>query len=228
MSRYEHIAIIMLAIAIFLWITGPSIAKLSNWPAGKVLLNTSSVAIIVGAVTFLVPLRKNKEGRIEFAMTWKQAKDNISWDSLIILMGILAFGDVLLAGGVDKWMAASIQSILGDVSGIWVMFFLILFTGLTSQVISNIALIALLIPMTANLAAIYGFNALAACIAVGMTSNIAIMFPFSSVTVAAAYMGGGEYVRTKDFALFGFITSIVISIGVFLITCLFGGIIFPL
>ncbi len=226
-TRYEHIAMAMIGIAILLWITGPSIAKFLGWKAGRILLNGPSVAIIMGAAAFLIPLRKKDDGSFEFAMTWKQAMRNISWEILIIAMGILAFGDVLLAGGVDKWMAGLIRGMLGEMSGLWVCFFLIMFTGLASQVISNMALIALVIPMTANLAATYGFNALAACVAVGMTSNVAIMFPFSSVTVAAAFMGGAEYVKTRDFALFGLITSITISVIVFCIVALFGNAVFP-
>ncbi len=226
-TRYEHIAMFMMGLALFLWIAGPSIAGMLGWKEGRMLLNGPSVAIIMGAATFLIPLRRNEKGKVEFAMNWKQAVNNISWDILIIAMGILAFGDVLLAGGVDKWMAALLQSILGDMSGLWVLFFLILFTGLASQVISNLALIALVIPMTSNLAAVYGFNALAACVSVGMAANVAIMFPFSSVAVASAYMGGAEYVRTRDFALYGLITSIVISVVVFCVSWLLGNAIFP-
>lgn len=227
-SRHEHIAMAMFGIALILWITGPSIAGFLGWKAGKMLLSGPSVAIMMGAATFLVPLKKTKDGAIEFAMSWKQAVRNISWDILVIAMGILAFGEVLLAGGIDTWMAVLLQGILGNMSGVWVCLFLILFTGLASQVVSNMALIALVIPMTANLAGIYGFNALAACVAVGMVSNVAIMFPFSSVTVASVFMGGAEYVKTRDFALFGLISSVVISVIVFIIIYLFGNMIFDI
>ena len=228
MSRYECIAMCAMGIALVLWSFGPSIAKVIGWNAGQTLLNGPFVAVLMGAATFLLPLRRSeKDGRIIFAMDWKKALENISWDILVITLGILAFGDVLLAGGIDKWMAVLLQDILGNISGLWVWFICVLFAGLASQVVTNLALISLVIPMTASLAAIYGFNPLAACVSVGMTANVAVMFPFSSVGAAAAITGGSEYAFTRDFAGYGFFVSLTISVLVFLMAVFFGDMLFP-
>lgn len=228
-TRYEHIAMGTIVVALVLWCFGPQIAGFVGWQAGVKMLNVTFVAILMGAITFLIPLKRNAEsGAIEFAMTWKLAVRNISWDILVITLGILAFGEVLLNGGVDKWLAALIQGILGDVSGVLVLFFVIIFTGVCSQIVTNIALVSLVIPLTATLAANYGLNPLAACVAVGMTSNVAVMFPFSSVTAASAMMGGAEYMRPKDFAGFGLIVTLVISCVVFLLSLLLGNVLFPM
>ena len=229
LSRYEIIAMSAMGVALVLWSFGPNIAEMLGWTAGMKLLNGPFVAVLMGAVTFLIPLhRREKDGKVVFSMDWKKALDNISWDILVITLGILAFGDVLLAGGIDKWLAALLQDVLGNISGLWVWFICVLFTGLAFQVVTNLALISLVIPMTASLAAIYDFNALAACVSVGMTANVAVMFPFSSVGSAAAITGGGEYAFTRDFAGYGFMVSLTISVLVFLFSVLFGNMLFPL
>lgn len=228
MTAHERIAMITMAVALVLWCFGPTLARVAGWNAGVKLLSGPFVAILMGAASFLIPRGREREsGRLEFAMNWKQARSNISWDILVITLGILAFGDVLLGGGVDKWAAHLIRNLLGDVHGAWVWFFLVLFTGLCSQVVTNIALVSLVIPLTASLAGIYGFNALAACVAVGMASNVAVMFPFSSVTAASAMLGGAEYMRPRDFAGFGLLVTLVISCIVFVLAYCLGGAIFP-
>lgn len=127
-------------------------------------------------------------------------------------MGTITFGNVLLQGGVDKWVAGLIQSVLGNMSGAWVWFILVLLTGLGSQIVSNLALAALVLPITASLASLYGFHPLAACLSVGFACNVAIMFPFSSLTGAAAMMGGGEYVNPRDFIWYGLCVTITVSV----------------
>ena len=226
MTRYELISLVIIAVALFLWCFGPMMARAVGWKEGVKLLGGPIVAIFMGAACFLVPRGDRGEGRLRFAMNWKQAKENISWEILVITMGILAFGEVLLDGGVDKWCALVIQNLLGDVHGASVWFFLILFTCLCSQFVTNIALASLVIPLTANLAAVYGFNALAACVSVGMVSNVAVMFTFSSVTPAVAIMGAEEYSHPRDFMKFGFLVTIIISSIVYVLSYVFGGMIF--
>ncbi|MDL2307180.1 anion permease [Desulfovibrio sp. OttesenSCG-928-C06] len=225
-TRHEHIAMICIVTALILWSFGPQLAGLVGWGGGVRLLKGPFVAMFLGAATFLIPFRKNKEtGALEFSMTWNQAVRNVSWDILVITFGIMAFGEVLLAGGVDKWMAGLIQAMLGDISGILVWFMLILLSGICSQIITNIALMSLVIPLAASLAVVYNLSPLAVCLTVGMASNVAIMFPFSSVTAAAAIMGGQEYSRPRDFAGFGFIVTLVISCTVFVLGYFMSGLI---
>lgn len=223
-SRYEHIAMGVMVVALILWCTGPQLAKLIGWQAGVKLLNAPFVAVLMGLSTFLIPLRRDPEsGKMIFSMNLEQTIKNISWNILLIMVGTITFGNVLLQGGVDKWVAGLIQSVLGNMSGAWVWFIMVLLTGLGSQIVSNLALAALVLPITASLANLYGFHPLAACLSVGFACNVAIMFPFSSLTGAAAMMGGGEYVNPRDFIWYGLCVTITVSVITFFFCWLFGG-----
>lgn len=227
-TTYEHIAIIVMGIALLFWCFGPQIAELIGWKAGVKMLSAPVVALFMGVAAFLIPLRKDgKSGRIVFAMNWEQAVKHIGWGILVIQIGTISFGDVLLKGGLDNWAARYIQILAGDLSGVWVWFIFVILTGLTSQVVTNLALAALLIPIMASLALSYGFHPVAACLSVGFACNIATMFPFSSLTVAAAMIGGGEYVHSRDFMLTGLLTTLSISILSFLICYLLGPVLLP-
>lgn len=216
-SRYEKIAMSIMAIALLLWFAGPQMAEAIGWKAGVKLLGAPSVAIFMGLATFLVPLSRNMtSGRLIFSMDYKKAVHHVAWDILMIQVGTITFGSVLLMGGVDKWAAGLIQEALSGVSGVWVWFGMILLTALASQIVSNLALVALLLPITASLATSFGFPPLAACLSVGFACNVAVMFPFSSLTGAAAMMGCAEYFNKNDFAWYGFWTAILMSVTTFL------------
>lgn len=227
-TRYEHIAIIVMVLAFILWCFGPQIARFTGWQAGVKMLSAPAVAVFMGALTFIIPLRKDEEsGKIIFSMSWEQALKHIGWGILVIQIGTLSFGNVLLLGGLDTWAANQIQILAGNLSGAWVWFIFVVITGLASQVVTNLALAALLIPIMANLAIGYGFHPIAACLSVGFACNIATCFPFSSLTVAAAMIGGGEYVQSKDFLATGLITTISISIISFFLCYYLGPVLLP-
>ena len=227
-TRYEHIAMAVMGVALLLWCFGPQLARLAGWEAGSRILTAPVVAVFMGAAAFLIPLRKDGEsGRIVFAMNWEQAVKHIGWAFLIIQIGTITFGDVLLQGGLDKWAADHIQKMAGDLSGAWVWFIFVVLTGLASQIVTNLALAALVLPIMASLALSYGFHPVAACLSVGFACNVATMFPVSSVTVAAAMMGAGEYLRPNDFILTGLLTSLCISILGFLVCCFLGPALLP-
>ena len=227
-TRYEHIAIAVMLIAFIFWCFGPQIAKFIGWEQGAKILTAPAVAIFMGAATFIIPLRKDKEsGKIIFAMNWEQAVKHIGWGILIIQVGTITFGNALLIGGLDKWAAQQIQILAGELSGAWVWLLFVILTGLASQVVTNLALAALVIPIMANLAIAYGFHPIAACLSVGFACNIATCFPFSSLTVAAAMMGGGKYVKPRDFLTTGLITTLSISTLSFFICYYLGPILLP-
>ena len=77
------------------------------------------------------------------------------------------------------------------------------------------ALIPLMLPITAGLAQIYGFDPLLACLSVGFVSNLTLMFPFSSIAVASVLAGGEGYARSKDFVINGFLQTTVATVVVF-------------
>ena len=56
----------------------------------------------------------------------------------------------------------------------------------------------------------------------GFACNVAIMFPLSSLTGAAAMMGGGEYVNPRDFIWYGLCVTLTVSLITFLFCWLFG------
>ena len=167
-SAHEHAAIWIMVVALALWCSGPQIFSALGLKEEARMMTAPVIAVLMGASAFLVPIRRDREsGRLIFAMNWDQAVRNIGWGIIVLQIGAIAFGQVLLKGGVDKWMAQCIQMLLGDIHGLLVWFALVFITGFFSQIIMSLAVIPLMLPITAGLAGIYGFDPLLACISGG-------------------------------------------------------------
>ena len=215
-SAHEHAAIWIMVVALVLWCSGPQIFSALGLEEEARMMTAPVIAVLMGASAFLVPIRRDREsGRLIFAMNWDQAVRNIGWGIIVLQIGAIAFGQVLLKGGVDKWMAQCIQMLLGDIHGLLVWFALVFITGFFSQIIMSLAVIPLMLPITAGLAGIYGFDPLLACISVGFVSNLTTMFPFSSVPVAAVIAGSEGYAQPKDFIISGFLNTTIVTVITF-------------
>ena len=215
-SAHEHAAIWIMVVALALWCSGPQIFSALGLEEEARMMTAPVIAVLMGASAFLVPIRRDREsGRLIFAMNWEQAVRNIGWGIIVLQIGAIAFGQVLLKGGVDKWMAQCIQMLLGDIHGLLVWFALVFITGFFSQIIMSLAVIPLMLPITAGLAGIYGFDPLLACISVGFVSNLTTMFPFSSVPVAAVIAGSEGYAQPKDFIISGFLNTTIVTVITF-------------
>ena len=220
---YEHVAIWIMVLALIMWCAGPQIFAFFGASELGARMNAPVVAVLMGVSAFIVPVRRDKDsGRIVFALNWDQAVRNIGWAIIVLQIGAVAFGQVLLDGGVDKWAAAGIQRLLGDVPSAFVWCALVLLTGFLSQIILSIAIIPLMIPITVGLAHLYGFDPLLACLSVAFVSNLTTMFPFSSVAVAIVLTSSEGYAKAGDFILSGFINTVIITVLTFCF-CYFAG-----
>ena len=215
-TMYEHVAIWIMVIALVMWCAGPQIFAFFGAEALGRKMNAPVVAVLMGVAAFIVPIKRDKEnGRLVFALNWEQAVRNIGWAIIVLQIGAVAFGQVLLDGGVDKWAAQGIQNILGDVPSVYVWCALVILTGFLSQIILSIAIIPLMIPITVGLAQLYGFDPLLACLSVAFVSNLTTMFPFSSVAVAIVLTSSEGYAQSKDFIMSGFLNTVAITVLTF-------------
>lgn len=228
-SRHEHLAMLSMLLALLLWSFGQPLATALGLPGLSKLLGAPFVALLAGCLLFLLPLGRDPEsGRVRFALTWEQGLRAVNWDIIIFVAGALVFGQMLIKGGVDVWLAGLIGGMLGDLSPTAVWLALMTVTGLVSQCFSNVAVISLLLPVTASLSAQYGLNPVVTCLTVGMVANVGIMFPFSSPPTAATLMGAEGYVTPRDFLRFSVPMIVIAAAIAMLVGSTLGEAVFPL
>ena len=174
-TNTEKLTLGILLFTIFLWIT-----------AQYTGLNTSSIALI-GAVLFL-----------GFnIIDWKDAQKNIDWGLIIFFGGALSLGAALLNTGAANWLVTILIGLMGnDPSTLIIMLLLMLIGVSITQVMSNIALASILVPLSVTLAATQGQPIGTYAVPVAIACSLSFALPMADPTVAMAY--GTRYVKLTE------------------------------
>lgn len=193
-SKTEKITLAILLFTISLWVT-------SHYTG----IDSYSVALI-GAVLYLMA------GIID----WKDAQKNVDWGLIIFFGGALSLGYALLNTGAAAWLINDLVSLMGnDPSTLLIMVVLMVIAVCITQVMSNIALSAILVPLSVTLATAQGQPVGVYAVPVAIACSLSFMFPMADPTVAMAY--GSGYVKIKEIfkaglplVIIGIIVSIVV------------------
>ena len=175
MTKVEKISLTILLFTIGLWVT-----------TGLTGLNSYSIALI-GAVLFF----------IFKVLDWKDAQNGVDWGLIVFFGGALSLGAALLNTGAANWLISDIVSMLGsDPSTLLITVVLMIIAVCITQVMSNIALSAILVPLSVTLAAAQGQPIGTYAVPVAIACSLSFMLPMADPTVAMAY--GTGYVKIKE------------------------------
>jgi sodium-dependent dicarboxylate transporter 2/3/5 len=175
MSKTEKLTLAILLFTIGLWVT-TSITG----------LNSYSVALI-GAVLFF----------IFKVIDWRDAQNGVDWGLIIFFGGALSLGAALLQTGAAAWLINNLIGLLGNnVSTLAITIVLMIIAVSITQVMSNIALAAILVPLSVTLAAAQGQPIGTYAVPVAIACSLSFALPMADPTVAMAY--GTGYVKIKE------------------------------
>lgn len=146
---------------------------------------------------------------------------------LLFLIGAIIFGKVMVNAELDTWISNSLQVIIGDMPPTFIWIGLMILGCFLAQMIPNLAVLGIFIPVTVSVAQDYGLNPVITALTVGMSANIGIMFPFSSMPIAVTMEDSGEFAPPKDFVLYGLAIVIICPIISMIVGSIIGDYIFP-
>jgi sodium-dependent dicarboxylate transporter 2/3/5 len=174
-SRNEKFTIGILAFTIFLWVT-------TQWNN----LDSFSVALIGAVLLFVFRV-----------IDWEDAHEGVDWGLIIFFGGALSLGAALLSSGAANWLVNYIIGFLGPhASTLLIMVTLMVIAVLITQVMSNIALAAILVPIAVTLATAQHQPIGIYAVPVAIACSLSYMLPMADPTVAMAY--GTKYVSIPE------------------------------
>jgi solute carrier family 13 (sodium-dependent dicarboxylate transporter), member 2/3/5 len=174
-SRKEKISLAILLFTISLWVT-----------SGYTGLNSYSVALI-GAILYF----------IFGVVTWKDALKNSDWGLIVFFGGALSLGAALLNTGAAAWIINNLIGMMGsNVTTIAIMLLLMVIAVSITQFMSNIALSAILVPLSVTLANAQGQPIGIYAVPVAMACSLSFMLPMADPTVAMAH--STNYINIKE------------------------------
>jgi solute carrier family 13 (sodium-dependent dicarboxylate transporter), member 2/3/5 len=164
------------------------------------------VAIFGTVLLFLVP-SDNKMNLLE----WSDTK-TLPWGILLLFGGGLALAQALTKGGVIKWLADSFQD-LNNLPYFILLLILVTIAIFATEIMSNLALVTVLIPVIASFAGENNYSIIQICFSVTLASSFAFMLPIGTPPNAIVFSAG--HITIKQMAKVGFLLNII---GVLLIT----------
>lgn len=141
------------------------------------------------------------------ALAWREAERGVDWGVLLLFGGGLCLGAVLKSSGASDWLAQSVVAHAGALPKLALLLVLATFVVLLSELASNTAAAALLLPLLMPLAPAMGMTPMEIGAFVALTASCGFMLPVATPPNAIIY-GSGQ-VSQQDMIRTGFWLDVI-------------------
>ncbi|MEQ8349504.1 MAG: DASS family sodium-coupled anion symporter [Sneathiellaceae bacterium] len=173
---------LVFACAAALWIVRP----LLNRVPGLENLSDPGIAVLGASALFLIPSGMATDRR--FLMTWREAQE-IPWQVLILFGGGLSLAAAMDASGLAAWIGQGLAG-LGDLPALLFLLALAATVVMLTELASNTATVAALLPIVATIAAGAGMDLVVVSAAIAMAASCAFMLPVATPPNALVFATG--------------------------------------
>ncbi|GAB5538813.1 MAG: DASS family sodium-coupled anion symporter [Salibacteraceae bacterium] len=181
LNRAEWSVIGVFTITVLGWILTNPINSL----IGKPVLSTTTVAMFGGLMMFVFPVNLSKG---EFILHWEDTV-RLPWGIIILFGGGLALASGLEQAGIIDDIAFYITD-QPIASNVFLMLSLVLLSIFMTEVMSNVALVTVLLPVVFSIAHQKGIDPLGLTVPVTLAASCAFMMPISTPPNAIVYSSG--------------------------------------
>jgi solute carrier family 13 (sodium-dependent dicarboxylate transporter), member 2/3/5 len=196
-SKKEKLVLAIFLLTSFLWIFQEPINRIFASP----VLNDTNVAVFGGILMFLVPVDLSK---MDFLLIWKDTQ-KMQWGILLLFGGGMCLAEGLKISGIidmlGTWIADQSTFNLG------LILLLIVLTVFLSEVMSNVALVQIFIPVIFGVADGLHIDPVLLALPVTLAASVGFMLPIATPPNAIVYSSG--YIRMKDMLKAGLFLNIV-------------------
>lgn len=207
-SKEERRVLTIFAITVFLWITRTLINHI--FPGLKL---SDTIISLIGAISlFSIPLNFQKG---HFVLHWNDTS-KLPWGILILFGGGLALAKGMASSGLVDMITEAIRG--GGFSPLIVVCLLILLMLFMTELMSNVALVAVLAPVVAGIAIGLNIPILNVLIPVTMASSCAFMLPMATPPNAIVFASG--YVKVNQMVRAGVLLNFL-AVGLLVLYYLF-------
>ncbi|MFN4282691.1 MAG: SLC13 family permease [Alphaproteobacteria bacterium] len=177
----RRVGIVFLAAAA-LWIARPLLNRLPGLEG----LSDAGVGLLCAVALFFIPSGMPADRR--FLMSWREAQE-IPWQVLILFGGGLSLAGAMDSSGLAAWIGAGFAG-LGDLTPVMFLLLLVATVVALTELASNTATVAALLPIMATVAAGTGMDVVVISAAVAMAASCAFMLPVATPPNALVFATG--------------------------------------
>jgi sodium-dependent dicarboxylate transporter 2/3/5 len=196
LDKEQKIVLITFTFIVFLWMFAKPICD----PFG-IDISDTAIAVFGGLMFFVLPGQEGKS-----LLVWKDM-DRIPWGILILFGGGLAVAQILANTGVISELVNSLST-WSTSSIVIIILLLITITVFATELMSNLALVSLLIPIVATFSLEFNLPLVLLCSGVALASSCAFMLPVGTPPNAIVY--SSNMIPIKKMVQVGFYLNIVV------------------
>lgn len=195
-------------------IGGLALPGLSEWLPG---LTDASIGLAAAALLFVVPAT-DERGERRPLLTWHEARA-VPWDVLLLFGGGLSLAAALEATQVTSWVGARLEG-AADLPELSVLAALAGATVLLSELASNTAVAAMVMPIAAGLAPAANLEPVGLMAVAALAASAGFALPIATPPNALVY--GTGRVRARDMLVAGLLLDLIALAVILLVVRLAG------
>ncbi len=191
-SEYMLIAVLGVVALLFLLSRGSPIYELHSYALG-----------IIGLIGMMILFTPGL-----FPLTWKAIEGSTLWGTFLLLGGALTLTGAMSSSGLAPWLAEHVHGLVGGMT--WWLAMLIVILGthvIRLGMLSNVAAVALLAPITYKLAEALHLHPVAFATLVCNNDSFAYILPTQITAAVIAY--GSDKFTTLDYAKVGLGSTLI-------------------
>lgn len=197
-QKNEFLVIIILIITVFLWIFFSSHAN----------FGLAVIAILGSILLFLTK-----------CITWKDVEKRVPWGIILLYGGAITLGFGMQKTGAGVWIAHNLFDIAGNNPYLLILG-LIVFTIFLTEVMSNTAAVAILLPIGLAIATEIPFiSPLLASMLIALSGGLAFMLVIATPGNAITYSAG--YFSTRDLFKTGILANSICILIIFTVAIIY-------
>lgn len=208
MGNQERMVLVVFVSMAFAWIGASLIGQFDIVPVPE---DTDTIVAIGGALVLFTLPTSTEDGGHTFLLDWESAVD-IPWGVILLFGGGLAIASGFGDTGLAAWIGEQL-GVLGGVPMVVILFTVVLITIFLTEVTSNTATTAMLMPILAGVGIGIGVHPFGLMIAGATAASFAFMLPVATPPNAIVF--GSGYIKLPQMARVGVGLNVV---GLVLIT----------
>ncbi|TXD84194.1 DASS family sodium-coupled anion symporter [Subsaximicrobium wynnwilliamsii] len=195
-SYEEKLVSIIFALTAFCWITRSFLLQ-GFLPA----LDDTIIAVFFAIVLFLIPSKDKKERLIN----WDEAV-KLPWGIILLFGGGMALAQGFESSGLAAWIGSQ-MTLFAGVTTILLIFLLIAAVNFLTEITSNLATTAMLLPVLAPMAITVDIHPFILMVGAAVAASCAFMLPVATPPNAVVF--GSGYLRIPDMVSKGIVMNVI-------------------
>ena len=149
------------------------------------------------------------------SIAWKDIEQRVPWGIVLLYGGAISLGVGMIETGAAEWLADLVLAISGE-NLVIIIFLLIVLTVVFTNVMSNTAAVAMILPIGAGFSQALGFGSpLLTSMLIALAGGLAFILVIATPGNAITYSAG--YFSTKDLLRAGLLANMICILVLFIV-----------